>query len=114
MSTCSAKRDTLPSATPGKKHPGSSTPKRGWRMRASASAPARHLRLRSIFGWYHISNQPFPSASSISMRGRGRALMVSRSERRSASPSLSIAPDQFFGPGFSVLISRSRFKSMDL
>ena len=42
----------------------------GWRMRASASAPARHLRLRSIFGWYQISNQFLRSASSISIRGR--------------------------------------------
>ena len=61
-------------------------------MRASASAPARHLRLRSILGWYHISNQPLRSASSISMRGRGSELIELTSERRSSSPSFSIGP----------------------
>src|SRR5262249_41557011 len=63
-------------------------------MRASASAPARHLRLRSILGWYHISHQPLASASSISIRGRASEVMESTKERRSSSPSFSIAPDQ--------------------
>src|SRR5215470_13680623 len=63
-------------------------------MRASASAPARHLRLRSILGWYHISHQPLASASSISIRGRASEVMESTKERRSSSPSFSIGPDQ--------------------
>ena len=50
ISACSVSRAMLSSLTPCRKLPGSSTPCSGWRMRASASAPARHLRLRSILG----------------------------------------------------------------
>src|SRR3954469_17528181 len=62
-------------------------------MRASASAPARHVRFRSIFGWYQISNQPMVRASSISTRGRCPAT-ESSTRRRSPSSSSSIGPDQ--------------------
>jgi hypothetical protein len=99
MSACSVRRAMLPSATPGRKVPGSSTPYFGCRMRANASAPARHLRLRSILGWYHISNQPWCSASSISMRWLGSEVIELTSVRRSSSPSFSIGPDQRRGSG---------------
>src|ERR1700733_4277429 len=46
-------------------------------MRASASAPARHLRFRSILGWYQISNQLLRSASAIAIRGRSWAAVES-------------------------------------
>src|SRR5271170_1885531 len=63
-------------------------------MRASASAPARHLRFRSILGWYQISNQLLRSASAIAIRGGSSAVICSIGAWRSASVICSIGPDQ--------------------
>ncbi len=50
MSACSVRRAMVASSTPGRKVSGSCTPCLGWRMRASASAPARQRCLMSILG----------------------------------------------------------------